>query len=61
MQARVADTGDIEIQSPISKPGDFIGLRAEADLIVGISACSAYKSNNYTFSQIRLETFSREV
>ncbi len=61
MQARVADTGEIEIQSPISKPGDFIGLRAEADLIVGISACSAYKSNNYTFSQIRLEIFSRDV
>jgi hypothetical protein len=61
MQARIADTGDIEIQSPISKPGDFIGLRAEADLIVGISACSAYKSNNYTFSQIRLEIYSQEL
>jgi hypothetical protein len=61
MQARVADTGDIEIQPPISKPGDFIDLRAEADLIVGISACSAYKSNNYTFSQIRLEIYSQEL
>jgi hypothetical protein len=28
-------------------------------LIVGISACSAYKSNNYTFSQIMLEVYSR--
>ncbi len=61
MQVRIANSGEIEIQSPISKPGDFIGLRAEADLIVGRSACSAYKSNNYTFSQIRLEIFSREV
>jgi uncharacterized protein YcgI (DUF1989 family) len=61
MHARVADSGEIEIQSPISKPGDFIDLRAEVDLIVGISACSAYKSNNYTFSQIRLEIFSRGV
>jgi len=61
MHARVANTGEIEIQPPLSKPGDFIDLRAEADLIVGISACSAYKSNNYTFSQIRLEIYSQEV
>jgi len=61
MQARVANTGEIEIQAPISKPSDFIGLRAEMDLIVGISACSAYKSNNYTFSQIKLEIYSQEL
>jgi len=61
MQARIANSGEIEIQAPISKPGDFIDLRAEADLIVGISACSAYKSNNYTFSQIRLEIYSQEL
>ena len=61
MQVRIANSGEIEIQSPISKPGDFIDLRAEADLIVGVSACSAYKSNNCTFSQIRLEIYSQEL
>jgi hypothetical protein len=61
MHARVANTGEIDIQPPLSVPGDFVDLRAEADLIVGISACSAYKSNNFTFSQIRLEIYSREV
>jgi uncharacterized protein YcgI (DUF1989 family) len=61
MHAWVANTGEIDIRPPISKSGDFVDLRAEADLIVGISACSAYKSNNFTFSQIRLEIYSREV
>lgn len=60
MNARIIENGEIEIQSPLSNPGDFIDLRAEMDLIVGISACSAYKSNDYTFSQIRLEIYSEE-
>ncbi|MCJ7535076.1 MAG: DUF1989 domain-containing protein, partial [Anaerolineales bacterium] len=60
MNGKIADTGQIDIQPPLSKPGDFIDLRAEADMIVGISACSAYKSNNYTFSQVRIEIFSEE-
>jgi hypothetical protein len=60
MHAGISDTGEIGIQPPLSNPGDFIELRAERDLIVGISACSAYKSNNYTFSQIKLEIYSGE-
>ena len=60
MHARISDSGEIDILPPLSKPGDFIELRAEKDLIVGISACSAYKSNNYTFSQIKLEIYSGE-
>ena len=60
MHARISDSGEIDILPPLSNPGDFIELRAEKDLIVGISACSAYKSNNYTFSQIKLEIYSGE-
>ena len=60
MHARISDSGEIDILPPLSNPSDFIELRAEKDLIVGISACSAYKSNNYTFSQIKLEIYSGE-
>jgi uncharacterized protein YcgI (DUF1989 family) len=60
MHAEVANSGEINIQPPLSKPGDQIDLRAEMDMIVGISACSAYKSNNYTFGQIRLEIYSEQ-
>ena len=59
MHAEVKKNGEIDILPPLSKAGDFIDLRAEMDMIVGISACSAYKSNNYKFSQIMLEVYSR--
>ena len=59
MHARISDSGEIDILPPFSNPGDYIEMRAERDLIVGISACSAYKSNNYKFSQIMLEVYSR--
>jgi hypothetical protein len=59
MHAKISDSGEIDILPPLSNPGDYIDLRAEVDLIIGISACSAYKSNNYKFSQIMLEVYSR--
>ena len=38
--------GELHIDPPTSRPGDRIVLRAEADLVVGLTACSAEKSNN---------------
>lgn len=48
-------TGELEILPPRSKAGDSIRLRAETDLIVGLTACSAEKSNNYKFKPIGYE------
>jgi uncharacterized protein YcgI (DUF1989 family) len=59
MNAKINKNGEIDIKPPLSKRGDYIELRAEMDMIVGISACSAYKSNDYSFGPIRLEVFSR--
>jgi uncharacterized protein YcgI (DUF1989 family) len=61
MHAEFTESGKIEIKPPRSKPGDFIVLRAEMDMNVGISACSAYKANDYSFGPIRLEIFSLAV
>jgi uncharacterized protein YcgI (DUF1989 family) len=58
MHASIQESGEIEIKPPLSKPGDFIDLRAEMDLIVGVSACSAYKANDFSFSPIKLEIYS---
>lgn len=38
--------GTLHIDPPTSVAGDRITLRAEADLVVGLTACSAEKSNN---------------
>ncbi len=45
-------TGALRVDPPISRPGDCIELRAEMDLIVGMTACSAYASNGGTFKPI---------
>jgi uncharacterized protein YcgI (DUF1989 family) len=58
MNAEITENGEIVIMPPLSKPGDFIILRADMDMIVGISACSAYKANNYSFGPIRLDVFA---
>lgn len=55
MNVVVAATGDLTIGPPRSKPGDAIVLRAEMDLIVGLTACSAELSNNGTFKPIDYE------
>lgn len=55
MNVDVLSNGELKIGSPLSRPGDFITLRAEIDLIVGVTACSAEMSNNGSFKPIELE------
>jgi uncharacterized protein YcgI (DUF1989 family) len=57
MNVVVLPTGELRIDPPPSRPGDYIALRAEADLIVGVTACSAEKSNNYSFKPIDVEIY----
>jgi uncharacterized protein YcgI (DUF1989 family) len=41
MNAGIDDAGRMVISEPHSRPGDHVDLRAERDLIVGVSACAA--------------------
>ena len=45
-------TGRLRVDPPTSKPGDFIRLRAQMDLVIGLTACSAYASNGGSFKPI---------
>jgi uncharacterized protein len=45
-------TGALKVLPPKSRAGDRIALRAEMDLVVGLTACSAEQSNNYAFKPI---------
>ena len=38
--------GELHIDPPPSRAGDQVTIRAEMDLLVGVTACSAEKSNN---------------
>lgn len=46
------ETGEISVLPPKSKAGDFVVLEAKMDLIVGITACSAGLSNNFSYKPI---------
>lgn len=45
-------TGKIEVLPPISRAGDYVRLRAQRDLIIGLTACSAGASNGGSFKPI---------
>ena len=53
MNVPVAPDGRITVEPPISKAGDFIRFRAAMDLVIGLTACSAYASNGGSFKPIR--------
>lgn len=48
-------TGELAVRPPLSRAGDRLVLEAEADLIVGLTACSAPQSNNFAFKPIQYE------
>lgn len=45
-------TGEIRVLPPLSKPGQSTSFRAEMDLIVALTTCSAGQSNNFTYKPI---------
>lgn len=56
MNVRVdGESGKIAVLPPKSKAGDYIIIEARMDLIVGMTACSAEMSNNYSFKPIGYE------
>lgn len=46
------ETGKIAVLPPKSNAGDYIIIEASMDLIIGMTACSAEMSNNYSFKPI---------
>lgn len=48
-------TGRLAVEPPLSRAGDRIVMRAEMDLIIGLTACSAYDSNGGSFKPIDYE------
>jgi hypothetical protein len=57
MNVIVKPSGKLQIDPPPSRAGDYLLLRAEMDLIVGVTACSAEMSNNYSFKPIDVEIY----
>ena len=47
-----AESGAIRVLPPLSRPGDFIRLRAEMSMVAAMTACSAGQSNNFNYKPI---------
>ncbi|OCC24075.1 urea carboxylase-associated protein [Croceicoccus estronivorus] len=56
-------SGKLRVLPPQTRPGDFIRLRAQMDLVIGLTACSAYDSCGGTFKPIHytVDRGQREV
>jgi len=61
MKVDVSPEGVVSVDTPASKPGDCIELRAEMDLVCALTACSAEKSNNGAFKPIDFEVVRKSV
>ena len=48
-------TGVIRVEPPLSGAGDYIVFEAKMDLLIGLTACSAGQSNNFTYKPIHYE------
>ena len=53
MNVRVdGETGALTVAPPLSRAGDHASFLAETDLVIGLTACSALQSNNFSFKPI---------
>jgi uncharacterized protein YcgI (DUF1989 family) len=52
MIVKIDPLGKVTVGVPVSKAGDHIDLRAEMDMVCGLTACSAEGSNNGRFKPI---------
>jgi len=50
-------SGRLRVLPPMSKAGDYIRFHALMDLVIGLTACSAYASNGGTFKPIHYRIF----
>ena len=53
MNVKIDSQGKLTVGVPMSKAGDYIDLRAEMDMVCGLTACSAEGSNNGNFKPIQ--------
>lgn len=52
------ETGVLKVEPPLSRAGDHLTIEAKMDLIIGLTACSAEQSNNFSFKPIDYDILS---
>ena len=59
MHVAVDEKGRITVLPPKSRAGDYTVFQAKMDLIVGLTACSAGQSNNFSYKPIHYEVLEQ--
>ncbi|QJR81659.1 urea carboxylase-associated family protein [Alteromonas pelagimontana] len=59
MKVDIDREGKISVLPPVSKAGDYTVFRAKMDMIVGLTACSAGESNNFSYKPIEYEIIAQ--
>ena len=49
------ETGRLSVQPPLSRAGEHVVFEAAMDLVIGLTACSAGQSNNFSYKPIHYE------
>ena len=59
MNFTVAESGDISYGVTVSKPGDYIDLTADMDVLIGISNCpqELNEANGFNCTALRIAVF----
>ncbi|WP_218353524.1 DUF1989 domain-containing protein [Alteromonas lipotrueiana] len=52
MNVAIDEKGDLSVLPPKSKAGDYTVFEAKMDMVVGLTACSAGESNNFSYKPI---------
>ena len=60
MNVQFQPDGQISVEVPQSRPGDYIVFEALMDLVVGLTACAAEKTNNDQLTPIDFEIINPE-
>ena len=55
MNVAIDENGKLSVLPPKSKAGDYTVFEAKMDMIVGLTACSAGESNNFSYKPICYE------
>ena len=63
MYVPVGENGELDMGPSISKPGDFVDLRAETDVLVVISNCPQINNpvNDYNPTPIRVLVYTPDT
>ena len=58
MNTTISENGAITVETPLSRAGDYMELQAQMDLIIGVTACSAGKCNNFRCTAVDIEVLA---